>query len=182
MLNRILFKMSSYMKCKIINGDEGQPYLERYMVARWGKNGEHTLFLHRFLDSDSDRGIHDHPWDSRSFIVSGGYNECRMIQNSQGQEEVIIRRIRPLTFNKIGKHDYHRIIMREKTPAWTLFYHGPRQKHWGFLTYEFIRDKVIRRLDETPYVDKTDPNDRWELKAKLGKEVARQDVNYVLNK
>ena len=125
LMNKILYLVSGFMKCKIIKGDEGQPYLERYMVARWGKNGEKTLFLHRFLDSDPDRGIHDHPWNSRSFIVAGGYFEKRLIKQN-GVEKVIIRDIQPLSFNTIRKNDFHQIILKNKTPAWTLFYHGER--------------------------------------------------------
>lgn len=181
LMNKLLFFISGFMKCKIIKGDNGQPYLERYMVARWGKDGEHTLFLHRFLDSDSDRGIHDHPWDSKSFIVSGGYNEKRLI-SELGHEKVIVRNVKPLTFNKIGKNDFHQIILKEKTPAWTLFYHGPRVKHWGFQYYNVLPDGTIERSHFSPYADTTKVEDKWELTAKKGHESPREQVDYIYNK
>lgn len=181
LMNKILFFISGFMKCKLIKGDEGQPYLERYMVARWGKDGEKTLFLHRFLDSDPDRGIHDHPWNSRSFIVAGGYNEKRLIKQ-HGVEKVIIRDILPLSFNTIRKDDFHQIILKEKTPAWTLFYHGKRVKHWGFQHYNVNHDESIEKTEFVPYQDRTNPNERWEDKALTGKELPREKVNYIFNK
>lgn len=182
LLNKLLYSISGLMKCKIIKGEEGQPYLERYMVARWGKNGEHTIFLHRFLDSDPDRGIHDHPWDSKSFILAGGYNEKRLI-NENGQEKVIIRDIKPFTINKIGKNDFHQIILKKKTPAWTLFYHGPRVKHWGFQNYKLNpKDNSIERETFTPYQDNTNPTEKWENKAPVGKNAPREHRDYIFNK
>ena len=180
-MNKILFFLSGFLRCKIIKGDDNQPYLERYMIARWGKNGEHTIFLHRFLDSDSDRGIHDHPWDSKSFILAGGYNEKRLIQTASG-ENVIVRDIRPFTFNKIGKNDFHQIKLKDKTPAWTLFYHGPRVKHWGFQNYLRHSEAQIERTQFIDYKDNTRPEDRWELTAKKGKECPRENVDYIYQK
>lgn len=180
-MNKILYWLSGYLKCKLIKGDEGQPYLERYMLARWGKNGEHTIFLHRFLDSDSDKGIHDHPWDSKSFILTGGYNEKRLVKDN-GIEKVITRNVKPLTFNIIKKDDFHQIILKPKTPAWTLFYHGPRVKHWGFQYYDIIEGNKIVKSKFVPYKDLTKVEDKWELTAPLGKNLPREEVNYIFNR
>lgn len=181
MINSILYWLSGFLSCKIISGDSGQPYLERYMIARWGKNGEHTLFLHRFLDSDSDRGIHDHPWDSKSFIVSGGYNEKRLIVDGD-YKKVILRNIKPFSFNKIGKNDFHQIILKEKTPAWTLFYHGPRVKHWGFKYYSVNADGSISKDNFIPYNDKTKSEEKWEVFAPIGKNSLRERSDYIFKK
>lgn len=185
-MNKILYKLSGFLPCKIIKGDDGQPYLERYMVARWGKNGEHTLFLHRFLDSDSDRGIHDHPWDSKSFIITGGYNEKRLILDGD-KEKVITRDVRPGSFNKIGKDDFHRIILKDKTPAWTFFYHGPRVKHWGFQYYNFLNNGTIEKTDFVPYIEKSNVDkslveEKWEISAHKGRFSPREKEDYILNK
>lgn len=180
-LNKLLFWLSGYLPCKIINGENGQPYLERYMIARWGKDGEHTIFLHRFLDSDPDKGIHDHPWDSKSFILAGGYNEKRLVKEG-ALEKVILRNIRPLTFNKIGKGDFHQIIMKKNTPAWTLFYHGPRVKHWGFQYYDVLPNGTMKRSEFVPFNDTTKIDEKWELTAKKGKDTQRTYPNYILDK
>ena len=183
LMNKVLFKISEKLPCKIIKGELGQPYLERYMVARWGKNGEHTLFLHRFLDSDSDKGVHDHPWDSKSFILTGGYNERKLIKETD-KEKVILRDIKPLSFNVIKKDDFHQIILKEKTPAWTLFYHGPRVKHWGFQYYDFLPDgsSEISKKEFVPFNDNTKAEEKWELKAPKGKEANRESLEYIFIK
>lgn len=181
LLNTLLFKLSGYLKVKMIKGELGQPYLERYMLLRWGKNGEHTIFLHRFLDSDSDQGVHDHPWDSKSFILTGGYNEERMIEKD-GKNFLIVRDVKALSFNKILKTDFHRIILKDKVPAWTLFYHGPRVKHWGFNRCQVSDDNKIEDLTYLKFEDPSNPLERWEDKALLGKNAERQAVNYIFEK
>lgn len=181
LINKILYWISGFLPCKIIKGEEGQPYLERYMIARWGKDGQNTIFLHRFLDSDPDRGIHDHPWDSKSFIITGGYNEKRLVLINK-IEKVILRNVKPLTFNKIGKNDFHQIILKEKTPAWTLFYHGPRVKHWGFQYYSIKNDNTIEKNSFIPYEDKTNTEEKWEKTALKGKKSQRESPNYIMNK
>lgn len=190
LMNKLLYKISGLLPCKIIKGENGQPYLERYMVARWGKDGEHTLFLHRFLDSDSDKGIHDHPWDSKSFIVAGGYEEERLIVEN-GQEKVIKRDVLPLSFNIIKKDDFHRIVLKKKVPAWTLFYHGPRVKDWGFQYYNFIskkngstqiqKGKFVPAVDKTN-VDKSAVEEKWEKTAYKGNKAPRELVDYIYQK
>lgn len=190
LMNKLLYKISGLLPCKIIKGENGQPYLERYMVARWGKNGEHTLFLHRFLDSDSDKGIHDHPWDSKSFIVAGGYEEERLIIEN-GKEKVIKRNILPFSFNVIKKDDFHRIVLKKKVPAWTLFYHGPRVKEWGFQYYNFIskengsseieKGEFVAALDKNN-VDKSSVEERWEKTAHKGRNAPRENIDYIFSK
>jgi hypothetical protein len=180
LLNSLLFKLSGYLKIKMIKGELNQPYLERYMLFRWGKNGEHTLFLHRFLDSDSDQGVHDHPWNSLSFILSSGYNEERMIEKN-GKKQLIVRDVKPFTFNRILKTDFHRIILKEKSPAWTLFYHGPRVKKWGF-NHCKVSGEEIKEINYKEFSDPSNPLERWEDKASYGKYAKRQDVNYIFNK
>ena len=180
-LNNLFFKISGCLKVKMIKGELGQPYLERYMLFRWGKDGENTLFLHRFLDSDSDQGVHDHPWDSKSFILCGGYNEERMIDRN-GVLSMILRDIKPLSFNRILKTDFHRIILKDKVPVWTIFYHGQRVKKWGFNRCVLALDNKVDSIEYSVFNDLSNPLERWENSASYGADVARQDVNYIFNK
>jgi hypothetical protein len=91
--NKLLFFISGFLKGKAISGPNGEPYLERYMLARFGK---HAVFLHRFLASDPDHGLHDHPWDgSKSLIVCGGYHEkCLVNVNGQIFEHICEKKSR----------------------------------------------------------------------------------------
>ncbi|WP_244260428.1 hypothetical protein [Burkholderia gladioli] len=57
-MRRVLYAISSRLPCRII-ADGNKPYLERYYLATvFGVR----FYLHRFVASDPDRGLHDHPW------------------------------------------------------------------------------------------------------------------------
>ena len=71
-MRKLLFWLTSHLPCRII-AEEGSVYLERYYLFTllgW------RFYLHRFVGSDPDRGLHDHPW-SRAFsiILAGWYWE-----------------------------------------------------------------------------------------------------------
>lgn len=71
-MNAILFFLSSFLPLRIISDGEG-PYLERYyLFTIFGVR----FYLHRFVASDPDRGLHDHPWPwAGSIVLSGHYWE-----------------------------------------------------------------------------------------------------------
>ena len=125
-IERLLFRITNHLPCRLIDGEHGEPYLERYYL--FGLAGWH-LYLHRFVDSDPDRGLHDHPWSRAiSLVLSGGYDEQRF----DASGAVRCRLIRPGRINRLRGETYHRVVLRGR-PAWTLFAHGPRVKGWGFL-------------------------------------------------
>ena len=71
----LLYRVSARLPCRFIDGEQGEPYLERYYPC--GAFGWHA-YLHRFVDSDPDRGVHDHPGNRAvSLVLSGGYDEQR---------------------------------------------------------------------------------------------------------
>lgn len=114
------------------------PYLARYIIHR---SPEQSIYIHRFLASD-DATLHDHPWDGKTFIISGGYMETVAEQNEHGTFEKITYKREAGQFNDIGGHHIHRINI-DKTydiDDWnapmTLFLGGPRYKSWGF--YHFF--------------------------------------------
>jgi hypothetical protein len=120
--------ISARRPCRLIEGDQGEPYLERYYL--FGAFDWH-LYLHRFVDSDPDRGLHDHPWaHAVSLILVGGYDEIRGLPGDP--ERTDIRFFAPGRLNRLRGGDYHRVVLRRGVPAWTLFLHGPRVKGWGF--------------------------------------------------
>lgn len=129
LIESLLFRMTDRLPCRIIDGEGGEPYLERYYL--FGLGGWHA-YLHRFVDSDPDRGLHDHPWSrALSLVLTGGYDEIRF---ADGRRRSTRRRtVRPGRLNLLRGEDYHRVVLRGGQPAWTLFLHGPRSKGWGFL-------------------------------------------------
>lgn len=137
MIETILYRLTARLPCRFIDGDGGEPYLERYYLL--GLFGWH-VYLHRFVDSDPDRGLHDHPWGrALSLVLSGGYEEIRGIGGSA--EATRSRFIRPGSLNRLRGEDLHRVVLRGGRPVWTLFMHGPRRKGWGFL-----QDGVYRAM------------------------------------
>lgn len=124
----LLEGISARRPCRLIEGEQGEPYLERYYLL--GAFGWH-LYLHRFVDSDPDRGLHDHPWGhALSLVLAGGYDEIRGLDGDA--EQTRVRFCAPGQFNRMRGSDYHRVVLRAGVPAWTLFLHGPRIKGWGF--------------------------------------------------
>jgi hypothetical protein len=142
LIESLLLHITDRLPCRIIDGEHGEPYLERYYLA--GLFGWHA-YLHRFVDSDPDRGLHDHPWArAASLVLTGGYDELRLAQpprHGAGEAAAVTslpihtRHVRPWRLNLLRGSDYHRVVLRDGRPAWTLFLHGPRVKGWGFLRW-----------------------------------------------
>jgi hypothetical protein len=136
-IESLLSRLTARLPCRLIDGEQGQPYLERYYL--FGAFGWH-VYVHRFVDSDPDRGLHDHPWSrALSLVLSGGYDEVR--GQGGGDRCSRVRHIRPGRLNLLRGKDFHRVVLRGGRPAWTLFIHGPRTKGWGFL-----REGVYRSM------------------------------------
>ncbi|WP_296897614.1 hypothetical protein [Thiohalocapsa sp.] len=179
-LEHLLRQLSDRLPCRIIDGEYGEPYLERYYLA--GAFGWHA-YLHRFVDSDPDRGLHDHPWDRAfSLVLTGGYDELRFAQPpSDGvsaavaaEPPIIKRRIRPWRLNRLRGTDYHRVVLRSGRPAWTLFVHGPRVKGWGFLRGGCYR-AMARTAQDFRHRD-------WWLTAPTGRAVRQSRAEQSLRK
>lgn len=116
----------------IWNTEQTDPYLLRIYLFRSKTAG---LYLHRFFRSDGDRDVHNHPWrKALSLILTKGYREYRWNPLLRFMEQVDVR---PWTFNRIGRDDFHRVeLVRGR--CWTLFLsHGRVQAKdghdWGFL-------------------------------------------------
>jgi len=104
--------------------DAGRPYLQRFHLVLFERLG-FRVYLHRFIGSDPDRGLHDHPWAwALTLILSGWYFEER-------RDGTRARRWGYL----IPSGDvFHRVVLpKRQREVWSLFVHGPYVKHWGFI-------------------------------------------------
>lgn len=112
---------------RFVIGPPESPYMIRWRLLEcpWFR-----VFFHRILRSDSDRHLHDHPFNFVSLIVRGGYWEYRpnpsMLRADKAQwhgfGEIIFRRAT----------DLHRLVLDR--PAWTIVIAGRRLRPWGFQT------------------------------------------------
>lgn len=124
MIRPLLYQLTNRLPARVIN-DGNAPYLERYYV---GTVFGVRFYLHQFVGSDPDRGLHDHPWPwAFSVILAGSYLE----ETRAGTKPV-------RWFNFLTGDSFHRVILKErygrKLPVWTLFAHRAKKtKRWGFL-------------------------------------------------
>lgn len=125
-MHGILMLLSARLPGRVYE-DNGTPFLERYFLGfLFGT----TIYLHRFVASDPDRGLHDHPWGwAFSLVLCGRYVELR--RNGE------LRNVG--WFNALSGNTFHRVLLPrdsiadEQQQCWTLFVHGPKRKAWGFL-------------------------------------------------
>jgi hypothetical protein len=115
------------------------PYLLRVftMVGRRKTFGKvWRMHLNHFFRSDSDRELHNHPWEvSYSLILTGGYTE-HYLDEKTGRVET--RKLRPGSFNVIRRDHFHRVeLLDSENGCWTLFVTVNRVQEkfgyeWGF--------------------------------------------------
>lgn len=124
MMAKFLYWFTGYLPCRFINDGE-HDYLERYYlftIFGW------RFYIHQFVGSDPDRGLHDHPFaKAYSVILSGWYYEV----TRSGERKV-------RWFNSLTGDTFHRVVLPQRwmcdEPCWTLFMHKAGcVKPWGFL-------------------------------------------------
>lgn len=132
----------------VIIGENEDPYLLRWYILP--KNPIFNIYLHKFVRSDDDRALHDHPWTwNASLIISGEYIEHMPLDKAtygtDGDFRTITKLRRPFRpiFRK-GSTPHRVELMKtvklgkpillnvSETPVWTLFITGSREREWGF--------------------------------------------------
>lgn len=100
-----------------------EPMLIRYILFRVPAIG---IYLHKFVRSDYERALHDHPWPFLSILL-GSYVEVHD-QTIDGKEVQVLHKkwsvlLRPAEWR-------HRVIIDR--PVWTILIVGRRCRKWGF--------------------------------------------------
>jgi hypothetical protein len=127
----------------------GDLYMERFWLFNaypdTGKSGADrrggfpiSIRIHHIVLPDQDRHLHDHPWNARTVVLRGWYDETRLETpptHSDGYHRIVNAQYRrntghsaPLRFG-----EYHCITALATGGAWTLFITGPYRGTWGFL-------------------------------------------------
>jgi hypothetical protein len=132
----------------ITSADGCDIYMERYWLfnpypansdgagRRWG-DWLPSVRIHCIRREDQDRHMHDHPWNARTFILRGWYEEVRQIRPYVGQGHficfnVLHRRLAADTA-KLRFGEYHRITAVAPDGVWTMFVTWRKLGTWGFL-------------------------------------------------
>jgi 8-oxo-dGTP diphosphatase len=132
LIRKLIIFITNYLPVKVIRDDRGIPFLYRYHLFALTNDGP-GMCIHHFVNSDPDRGYHDHPWNKAlSFILCGRYEE-RILDLTNKKEFTTYKRER-WNFNYLrGEGTFHRVMIGEKEDAWTLFAFGRRRKIWGMI-------------------------------------------------
>jgi len=118
----------------IYGAKDKELYMERYWLFnplnRDTKGLKHpwcpiSIRIHKIVKPDSDRHLHDHPWNARTFILKGWYFEERE------NEKNILRYAGDTA--KLNFNEYHRISRVSPEGAYTMFVTGKYRGTWGFL-------------------------------------------------
>jgi len=87
------------------------------------------VYVHKFLRSDEDRALHDHPWEFWSVMLRGTYIEvtedARTVRSVRKHPVVH----RPATWRHRVELVGHGVA---EQPCWTLIVTGPKVREWGF--------------------------------------------------
>lgn len=162
---------------RTITRDDGKPYLERWYLCgepgglkyfpegqtemRWWQRALTRLpciYLHRFVSSDDDEELHNHPWEATSLILAGGYIEERRLHVEPylrgayvkyPRGKTTMQEFRPGMRNYIFSDTFHKVTLVEED-CWTVLVCGKKVGTWGFwnpATDEFLhwKEHVARR-------------------------------------
>lgn len=114
----------------------GQDYMHRYYLFLKDRNWfPFNVTLHKIVKSD-DPVFHDHPWPYITIVLNGGYWEHTPIFNAKGNkitEKQVWRGPGSIIIRKAN--EYHWLELDWMIGyATTLFFMGPQQREWGFLS------------------------------------------------
>lgn len=170
----LLFTGSGYLKGRLIKLN-GKPYLERYYL---GKIFNRTFYLHRFLQKDAERNVHNHPWKKGgSFILAGSYVQLKAVDLCPWENEsgAILKKEKIRIFNSVNGNSFHRID-KVVPNTWTLFFHSNRlnRKHWGYLNQKKDGDVWVTQFRPHPNFTPSD----WWRQARKGKELSRAPYDF----
>ena len=128
------------------------PYTRKTGQPRWSWL-PFSVRIHHIARRDYDDHCHDHPWDARTIILKGSYEEKRLATGEQREqildaclephEQLTLDRSKivaseyfsrtPGTTAKLGHGQYHSITEVAPGGAVTLFITWKYQGVWGFL-------------------------------------------------
>lgn len=124
-----------------ITGPDGSIYMRRLWLfnpyppmsdgggeARGWRGWLPSVRIHHIMRPDSDRHMHDHPWNARTIVLRGWYIEERPGRLTSHLWE----RTRGYT-GRLLFGQYHRIEEVSPGGVWTLFITWRKRGTWGFL-------------------------------------------------
>lgn len=157
----LMSRLSEYRGGHLWDGDE--IYMGRFGAVDRGTAASKALLLltggrydscrlHWIRKADADRELHDHPFNYRTFVLEGWYDEeyikpehmnASMLRTWQGSRSRLhpdtVRSMTTSRFIRSGtsvaaeEGQFHRIADVNDGGVWTLFFMGKDTGKWGFL-------------------------------------------------
>lgn len=128
LINKVIRKL---LLVKEIVSLEGEVHFRRYRLIStpW-----FNLYVHNILKSDEDKYPHDHPWDFKSLILSGSYQETMTLSpNVKYGDDTYTVTNEPGMLVEHKAEDTHQLTLL--TPeVWTLVLTTGRWRLWGYQT------------------------------------------------
>ncbi len=91
-----------------------------------------NIFIHKICDDDP-RYLHDHPWNYFTIILKGGYweySDPEIYHPTDADEIPKWKGPGSFSFNKATS--FHRLVLNDNIPCWTLFIRFRKIREWGF--------------------------------------------------
>ena len=132
----------------IMSPDGSQVYMYRYWLfnpidpttyKRKHRLIPFSIRIHHIVQPDPDRHLHDHPFNARTWIMRGGYEEVRskvtpaLTDPWWTQRYMVERNYLAGDSAKLGHNQYHKITKLHGGEALTFFVFGRYLGPWGFL-------------------------------------------------
>lgn len=123
LLQQTLKQITETIPPDFIVGREDNPYLLRWFLFKNEQSGQPRIYLHKFIKSDWDQALHDHPAKSVSFLFDGEYLEHTNngVKHWKAPDVIFRDAVSP-----------HRIELIDNKPAYTLFFFNENERDWGF--------------------------------------------------
>jgi hypothetical protein len=129
MIRAAILRWAQARQPDFVIGGKEEPYLLRWWLIP--RNRLFNIYIHKFLRSDDDRALHDHPWlFNCSILLDGMYWEhtlrgVRLLAAGDwkfrwGGAPHRVELLQPLA-------NFGRPVV-----CWTLFVTGPVVREWGF--------------------------------------------------
>lgn len=112
-------------------GPRDNPQTERWHLLKWRGI---QIALHRWLQSDNDRALHDHTADNISILLWGTYREhFSHAWQPPGHPAHLRPRLRIPGIPYFRKAETpHRVELHRGAPVWTLWIRFRPRREWGF--------------------------------------------------
>jgi hypothetical protein len=120
---------------KEIKSKSGELHFRRWELL---KTPWFSIWLHGIYAADTDKHLHNHPWDFCSLILKGSYIEETLDGNNK---------MFPGKISKRNGSNYHKIKQLLTPTVYTLFFVTPIKRDWGYnVDGKHIQHEEYRKL------------------------------------